>query len=584
MWPCVPRTSGVTRARGRVSWGPEVREARRLSTDLAVALGLFLGTLTLVAVTIPRYGLTWDEPYYFHAADLHVEWLSRLGRDLVARRPGESLRKDAIEPAWHWDPSHVPHPPFPRILSGMSRALLSSAIERFTAYRLPTAALFALMVSVTYVWMAQVFGRTTGLVSALMTLLTPHLFGHAHFAMTDMPLAALWWLTAWAFWRGLESWRWSIAAGALWGLALATKFPAILIPVPLLAWAHLYRRREYQNNVISMLLVGPTVMVAMNPYLWHDPMARVFEFLYVSASRSTRPGTDFVIFFLGEYHRSATLPWYYAGLMLVLALPETILGLAIVGATIGMGSPRAREVRALYVLSVAAIVGSVLAPGAVLHDVTRLLLPVFPFVTGLAGCGLGRLTRWMGDHLEAWASRRGIVAARGKLAAAAGALVLSVPAADVALHHPYELSYFNRMVGGVQGAYERGLEVTSMMEAFTPRFLAFLNDAVPPGAVLNASFGNFMFRYYQRHGRLRSDIRISDGVDYDYYVLLNRPSAYRRDPLLPVGDPALYVDDPAFAASRPRLCHAWDPHSAPLILVFTREDKGCGRLGDGLAK
>jgi Dolichyl-phosphate-mannose-protein mannosyltransferase len=544
--------------------------------DIAAALGIFLGTLMLVAITMPEYGLTWDEPYYFHAADLHVEWLSRFGRNLAAGRPRESLGQDAIEQAWHWDPSHVPHPPFPRILSGISHMLLAPTIERFATYRAPTAVLFGLMVSVTYVWLAKVFGRATGLVGALMTLLTPHLFGHAHFAMTDLPLAALWWLTTWAFWKGLESWRWSVASGALWGLALATKFPAILIPLPLLVWAHLYRRREYHNNAISMLLIGPAVMVATNPYLWHHPVARFFEFLYVSASRSVRPGTDFVIFFLGEYHRSDTLPWYYAGLMLVLALPETILGLALVGAASRMRSRDAGEVRALFALSAAVIGGSVLMPGAVLHDVTRLLLPVFPFVAGLAGCGFWRSTQWVGDRLEAWASRR-------TLAAAAGALVLAVPAIDVGLHYPYELSYFNRMVGGMQGAHDRGFEVTSM-EAFTPRFLAFLNDAVPPNAAVNASFGNQVFRYYQKHGRLRGDMQITDGADYDYYVLLNRPSAYRRDPVLPVADPTLYVDDAAFRASRPRLCHAWAPHGAPLILVFAREDRGCGRLGDGSAK
>jgi Dolichyl-phosphate-mannose-protein mannosyltransferase len=559
-------------------------ETPRRLIDLAAALALFLGTLLLVAIPMPEYGLTWDEPYYFRAADLHVEWLSRFGRNLAAGRPGESLSEDAIEQAWHWDPYHVPHPPFPRILSGLSRALLSSAIERFTTYRLPTAVLFGLMVSITYVWLAKVFGRATALVGALLTLLTPHLFGHAYFAMTDMPLAALWWLTAWAFWKGLASWPWSVAAGALWGLALATKFPAILIPLPLLVWAHLYRRREYHNNVISMLLVGPAVMVATNPYLWHHPVARVFEFLSVSASRSIRPGTDFVIYFLGEYHRSDTLPWYYAGLMLVLALPETILALALVGAAIRMRSAEARQVRALFVLSAVAILASLLVPGAVLHDVTRLLLPVFPFVTGLGACGFGRLTQWIGDQLEGWAWGRGIAATRGKLLAAAGALALSVPAVDVALHAPYELSYFNRIVGGVQGAYDRGFEVTAMMEAFTPRFLAYLSHRVPPGAVVNASFGNQVFRYYQKHGRLRADIRISDGADYDYYVLLNRPSAYRRDPSLPVSDPTLYVDDAAFVASRPRLCHTWDPHGAPLILVFAREDRGCGRLRDGSAK
>jgi hypothetical protein len=550
----------------------------RSRADLVVALGLGLATLVLVAATIPDYGLTWDEPYYFHAADLHAGWLGRLGGELTRGGPVGSLAPAAIEAAWRWDPSHVPHPPFSRIPAGLARALLSPPLDRFVAYRLPTAVLFALVVATAYGWTAAVFGRAAGLLTALLTLSTPALFAHAHFLMTDMPLTVLWWLTAYAFWRGLESWRWSVAAGMLWGLGLATKFPAILIPLPLLVWAHLYRRREYHNNVLALLLVAPVAMVAVNPHLWHQPMARFFQFLAESAGRTGRPGTDFLVFFLGEYHRSATLPWYYAGLMMAATIPESTLALALLGGVTRMGRPR-HEVRALFAANAIAIVGVGLVPGATLHDVTRLLLPALPFVTALAGCGLGRLSELAGAGLAPWAARHGIRHARVKLAAAVGALALTVPVLDLILYHPYQLSYFNRLVGGVRGAHARGLEVTAMMEAFTPRFLGFLNAEIPRDAVLNASFANFMFMYYQKQGKLRPDIRLSDRPDYDYYLLLNRPSAYRRDPRLPVRDPALYLDDLALVRSRPVLCRVVDLHGVPLIFLFGRGERGCGGLG-----
>jgi len=427
-------------------------------------------------------------------------------------------------------------------------------LDKFTAYRLPSALFLALVVTAMYVWMTEVFDRATGLLSAAAVLLMPNLFGHAHFAMTDMPLAALWFLAAFAFWRGLGSWRWSVAFGVLWGFALATKLPGFLLPIPLILWAHLFRRQQYANNVFTMMFVGPPVMVVCNPYLWHHGAARVAEFLYMNASRAVRPGTDFPIFFLNEYHRSATLPWYYGLMMTALTVPETMLLLAVlgVGSVVWLGARR--EVVALFALNAGFVLGMALVPGAVLHDVNRLMLPVLPFLAGLAGAGFFSVTRCLvawGQHAR-WA--RGISHLRMKVVGALCVLALVPPALELVAHHPYELSYYNRLVGGVRGAYAKGLEVTYLMEAFNPEFLKFLDKGLPGNAAINASFGNFMFMYYQRHGRLRTDIRITEGADFDYYILLNRPSAYPEDRM--------------FLETRPVLHDGWYFRGVPLVFIF----------------
>jgi hypothetical protein len=62
------------------------------------------------------------------------------------------------------------------------------------------------------------------------------------------------------------------------------------------------------------------------------------------------------------------------------------------------------------------------------------------------------------------------------------------------------------------------------MEAFTPGFLQALNEKLPKNAAINASFANFMFDYYQKEGRLRSDLRFTDHQPFDFYLLLNRRS------------------------------------------------------------
>jgi hypothetical protein len=154
-----------------------------------------------------------------------------------------------------------------------------------------------------------------------------------------------------------------------------------------------------------------------------------------------------------------------------------------------------------------------LLPGAALHDVNRLMLPVLPFLAGLAGAGFFALTR----GLAVWGQRAGwgerIAGLRPKVIGAALLATLVPPAIDLVVHHPYE----------------------------------------------------FMFVYYQRHGRLRSDVRITDGVDFDHYLLLNRPSAFREDRV--------------FLQTRPVLRDAWCLRGAPLVLIYAPRAAGTEAAG-----
>lgn len=493
-----------------------------------IPVALFLGVFLLAALTISDYGVVWDEPWYFHASDLEIHWFADLGKNLLRGKLAESLQDKIILEAWHWDTLHVPHPPFSRILSGLSKALLSSLIDKFTAYRLPPALLFALLVTVMYLWMSQLFERMTGLFSALTLLLMPNLFGFAHFAVTDMPLAALWFLTVYCFWRGLTDWRWSVVLGCVWGLALSTKFPALLIPIPLLLWAHMYHRWSYYNNVFTMSFLSPLVMVATNPYLWYNTPIRFLEFLYEGLARGYRPETNYTIFFFHKHYASSTVPRYYPFFMTAVTIPETILFLSLIGVLAFWWMKSQRQIIVLFFSNAAFVLAMGLLPGAVLHDVNRLMLPVLPYIAGLAGCGFFFLVRLLNEQSRKIAVLQKMKHLRPKLVGVFSLLLLFPAALDLVVYHPYELSYYNRLVGGIRGAYERGLEVTYFMEAFTPGFLDYLNRSLPPNVVVDAGISNFMFAYYQKESRLRSDIRFTDETDAEYLILLTRQSTFEE--------------------------------------------------------
>ncbi len=517
------------------------------------------GAFFLVAFTASHYGLTWDEPAYFHASDLHTQWLADFWKNLFKGQIGRSLQDEVIKTAWHWDPYHVPHPAFSRILSGLTKTTFSSVIDKFVAYRLAPAIFFALLVAIMYRWMAELFDRITGLFSALTLILTPNLFGFAHFAVTEMPLTALWFLTAYCFWRGLKSWRWSLALGAVWGLALSTKFPALLIPIPLLLWGHLYHRHAYSNNLFAMIFLSPMVMIASQPYLWHQTPLRILEFLYEGLSRGYRPETNFPIYFFHQLYSTSDLPWYYPFFITGVTIPEPTLALVLVGLVAMVWVKSQRELMVLFGLNALFMLVMGLLPGAVLHDGMRQLLPVLPFLVGLASCGFFSLVRYLTEWSRRIMALQRIKDVQAKLIGSVCLLFLFPPALDLFVYHPYELSYYNRLVGGVRGAYQRGIEVTYFMEAFTPDFLKFLNEKLPPNAVINASFSNFMFDYYQKENRLRRDVRITDKADFNYYILLTRRSVWSK------AQHALFSENP-----RPYASLRLD--AVPLVSVYQVKD------------
>jgi len=480
----------------------------------------------LVVFTTSHYGVSWDEPWYFHASDLKMQWYSEFFSGLFNGDLRPVLSDERIKAAWHWDPLHVPHPPFSRILSGITKTLFSPVMDKIVAYRLTPALFFALLVVTMYVWMTSLFNRWTGLFSAFTLILLPNLFGFAHIAVTDMPLTALWFMTVYSFWRGLKDWRWSMTLGLVWGLALSTKFPALLVPIPLLLWAHLYHRKDYTNNIFSMCFLAPVVMVASQPYLWHGTFMRILEFLYEGISRGYRLETNYNIFFFNRVLQSSDLPWYYSFFMTGITVPETVLVMILVG-LIGLAWARPKpQIVVLFLINAVFILSLGILPGAVLHDVNRIMLPVLPFVAGLAGYGFYVLVEWLTERSGRRTFLQDVRHLRSKLVTVVFVLLLFVPALDLFTYHPYELSYFNRFIGGIRGAYRRGLEVTYFMEAINPDFLDYLNSELPPNAVVNASFSNFMLQHYQKEDRLRKDIRLTDKDDYEYYVLLNRKSSY----------------------------------------------------------
>src|SRR5262249_39705151 len=136
------------------------------------------------------------------------------------------------------------------------------------------------------------------------------------------------------------------------------------------------------------------------------------------------------------------------------------------------------------------------------HDGVRLFLPTFFFLAAFAGWG----TVVVADLL-ARAVGLSSVRARPVLTG----LVLGSAAVALIRIHPFELSYYNEVIGGPRGAWERGFELTYWYDAFTDRVIEDLNQRLPQRAqvdFLNETTKTAVpvFQDRQTLGVLRGDV------------------------------------------------------------------------------
>jgi hypothetical protein len=478
-----------------------------------------VGALAFLAagLTVGGPGVTWDEPGYLESAKLHVAWIGGLPAHLADGSIAAWTSPDTLAAYWRSNPYSNPHPPFYKVLAGLGWAALHGVLGDYPAFRLSSAALFGLTAGILFVWGAAAGSAAAGAGAALALVLMPRVFGDAHVAATDMPLTAFWTLAAWGFWRAQRERRvsGSIVFGAAWGMALATKFTGVFLPAPLLAWALVAARPRLLRTLLVGGALAAALLLLLDPWLWPDPVGRWKAFVHQSTTR-----TDWVpiwTWYLGRVHRFV-LPWHHAPVMTLVTVPLPLLVLAGVGAA-RVFEPARRPLALLCLLQILFFQALMALPSSPGHDGVRLFLPQFPFVALLAGLGLERTLAFVRRRVPD--PRRATAAA-----AAAIALLLVPPAVTLARTHPFELAYYNELVGGARGAHARGFESTYWFDAATPAFLRRVERVLPHGAVVWVNPAPWHFRELQEAGLLRRDLVFTDRLPSPWLLLMTRQGQF----------------------------------------------------------
>ena len=504
------------------------RHRRRVtSTDHLIGFALAAIYVAWLIVTARSLGFPRDEAFYFRAGQDYERWFELI---FDGKKEAFEATADSIFSYNH------EHPPLLKDLFGLSFKFLHEKHHVFedasAAFRFPGMCMGGLTLWVTYLFGARAYGRWAGFIAAVLLGLMPRVFFNAHLACFDVGIMAMCTLTIYVYWRATAKgglW-WALAAGVVFGLTLLTKhnswiLPFIFVPHAMVVHARpLFRqlgagRLVLPTSLVAMATIGPVVFYNGWPWLWHDPVARVTEYVKFHLNHEY-----YNMEFLGRNYNSAPSPALYMPVMILATVPAITLALFLVGAVERqwvLGTRAWRLVRRgllvvsgegestspvvaplldepvpashraahgvrqhdhaqtdlLFFLALAAPLAVFLLPKTPIFGGTKHWLTAYPFLALFAGRGFVLVGEAMN---RAWPKL--VETGRASAAWVLLAVVVTVGPLAITEHsHPFGLSSYVPLVGGTAGGADLGLN--RQFWGFTTQSLApWLAAHAPRGA------------------------------------------------------------------------------------------------------
>jgi len=461
--------------------------------------------------------IVWDEGDTIFRAERVAYLFERAGEPDVSER-WESVRSGA---SWPFTTILEGHPPLAAMLVALGEWAAPQWLDPLTRERFGPIALFALAIGAMFYRLVrdyQLWVVGAMAVGALLTM--PRLFAHAHYATLDGPLTASW-ILAWAtFGPACRNPRWILGFGLALGLTFSAKFTGWLAPLAFLAWTITYRDRRAAVVLATGVALAMLVFVGFNPPLWSHPYQGLCLFFDLNLHRDARPELNISTQFFGRmYNLDHPLPWYNTLVWTLITISPMPLVLGIAGIVSSLKNWSTDRFAVLVFCNWATLILVRAWPGTPPHDGERLILPSFAFFAMLVGIGVGR-----GLYRRSLLERDKIVAQGW--AKVAMTIALTAATVDSLGYYPLNLSYYNRLIGGIRGATWLGMEPTYYWDALDRPALAWLDEHT--GSDQKIYFASAPWRNLRLLHRWGQLARLPhEPGTFRWYVLQRRPSAWQ---------------------------------------------------------
>ncbi len=472
---------------------------------------LFALSLILSFLTINDYGLSWDEAYYYEPS----EQVSFFIRDIF--QGNTDFSQESVDS--YWD-KIVELPGFCKLLWGTSLLLFEKILWHINAFRLPNIIIFSLLIVLIYIFILPHYGRIVAAAASVSFFIIPRIFGHSHIAETDMIITFMILLTTYCWTKGLNSVLWSIFTGIIFGLSLNTKINAFFLIPALIIWSQIYYKKKYINNLFCVIFISPIVWILTWPWLWNDTLIRILDFLKFNTTHQLTS-----VYYFGKLYQGISAPFHYPFAMVFFTLPISIIISSILSLIFIIKGIRSKPIGILILINALIPLLITALPSSPTYDGIRLFMPAFPFIAIMSGIGFGKIIEWLDKKSPLYFSLKNI-----SLIPYVFILILFIIGLlEIYLIHPYELSYYNQLIGGVKGAYQKGMETTYWGEVINNDVTKYININFPENAnVKLLALHEKIFDYYQEWGVIRKDIKFDGEPPYDFHILLCRKGFFGR--------------------------------------------------------
>jgi hypothetical protein len=418
---------------------------------------LAIAATAVVAINQRDIGIARDEVVYLDAGDRYAAWWRGL---LTFRHDASEASITGTFGGPNGDRNNPEHPPLMKTLFGTSKWLLHDKVRVFgelTAARFPSAAMHGALVWTAYAMVLEAWGLAEAVLAALLLVCLPRALFYAGLACLDAAVMTLWFATIWTYWRGLDR-RGSWQAGVVFGLALATKHTALLLPFALVVhylalgpphgrWRDLVLHRW--RLVVSMAVLAPLTFAAVWPWMWFDPIHHVRDWLAFHENH-----VQYNYEYLGRNWNAPPFPWHVALVTTLLTLPVATLVAACIGAGVWIahGERDRRRPALLLALSAGASIGPFLLGGTPIYGAEKHWMPVLPTICVAAAVGIV----WAARQASRYFEDRVPVTERLAIGLV-GAAVVGAAAVETAIAQPYALTSYNALAGGAPGGADLGM-------------------------------------------------------------------------------------------------------------------------------
>jgi len=270
--------------------------------------------------------------------------------------------------------------------------------------------------------------------------------------------------------------------------------------------------------LLSYFLLAPLLAFLLWTLFWGDGIGQI-KLMFITFGI----GTNNIEVLLNNtiYLSGVNVPWYYAPWYLVITTPIPILIFFILGSMycLYLFTIKKHTASLLLLLWCFLPLARYLSPKTgVLDGIRHFEEVVFP-IAAFAAIACVTIARYIIK------TRRGSLKIRQLFITVVAISILISLTLPIIEYHPFQITYFNELVGGIRGAYGKyDLDYWGSSQKYA---ILWVNANIPKGAVVNIVMAGNVAGTYLREDLIPS-LNSTDFLQSDYVVVLNRQSFFNR--------------------------------------------------------